>query len=325
MIDMKIGIVGSGINGSYLAWRLSEKHKVTLFEKRKTVGKEVCSGLVSKRIWNFIPENNKIVEHMIDEISLNFRKKKYVLDINPKMLVLDRIKQDQYILSLARENGVDVKLETEVKRVFQVKKMKPQLSTKNNTYEFDYIIGCDGNFSVVRESLGIRAPKTRLGIYTLVNKKSDSNRVETYPTENGFCWKIPRKNKIEYGVLEKPEVAKKTFEKFCRIRRIKPRKVKSYVVPSGLVESQKGKIALCGDAIGLTKPWSGGGVIWGLVACDILIKNFPNFVRYEEEVNKQFGSKMLVSRIFEKTGRFMANNFHYLIPKNIYFDGDWLF
>ena len=35
---MKIGIVGAGINGTYLAWKLSKEHDVTLFEKKKKIG-----------------------------------------------------------------------------------------------------------------------------------------------------------------------------------------------------------------------------------------------------------------------------------------------
>ena len=34
---MKIGIVGAGINGTYLAWKLSKDHDVILFEKKKKI------------------------------------------------------------------------------------------------------------------------------------------------------------------------------------------------------------------------------------------------------------------------------------------------
>lgn len=325
MIDMKVGIVGAGINGTYLAWRLAQEHDVTLFEKRKNVGKRVCSGLVSERLWKFIPKSKNVLQHKIDKIMLHFPKDNVLLDLYPDMLVLDRMRLDKYVLSLAEKAGAEIMLDTEVKKVFQVKKMKPQVSTSKGIFEFDYILGCDGYFSVVRKSLGIKAPKNRLGIYTYINKKSDSKIVDVYPSENGFGWKIPRKTKIEYGVLEKTESAKKKFNSLCKRMKVKPKKIYSYVVPYGMTEVRKGRIALCGDVIGLTKPWSGGGVIWSLIADDILVKHFPNFVKYEDGLRRYFEAKIFFSKIIEKTGRYMATNLPQLTPKEVYFDGDWVF
>ncbi|WP_114242040.1 FAD-dependent oxidoreductase, partial [Acinetobacter baumannii] len=35
---MKIAIIGSGISGLYAAWRLSEQHQVTVYEKNNYFG-----------------------------------------------------------------------------------------------------------------------------------------------------------------------------------------------------------------------------------------------------------------------------------------------
>ena len=57
---MKVAIVGAGINGLYLAWKLSGMgHEVSVFEKRNKIGKEVCSGLFSERILDFFPQSEK--------------------------------------------------------------------------------------------------------------------------------------------------------------------------------------------------------------------------------------------------------------------------
>jgi len=325
MISMKIGIVGCGINGSYLSWKLSKEHDVVVFEKKKTLGKDVCSGLVSERLWNFIPKSKKLIKNRIDELVIHFPKKDVKLKFFPKMFVLNRKNLDNYVVSLARKNGAEIYVNSEVKRVYHVKGMRPQVSVSGKIFEFDYLIGCDGYFSVVRKSLGIKAPKFRLGIYTYVNKRTKSNTVDVYPTKDGFCWKIPRKTKIEYGILEKSNVAKKIFSKFCGTRRIKPKKTYSYVVPHGLIKPQKGRIALCGDVIGLTKPWSGGGIIWSLIADDILLKSFPNLTKYEERLLDYFEPKIFFSGMSDKVVRFFANTFPSLLPKETYFDGDWIF
>jgi digeranylgeranylglycerophospholipid reductase len=322
---MKIGIVGAGINGTYLAWKLSKEHDVTLFEKKKKIGKNVCSGLVSARLWNFVPKSKKLILNTIDEAVLHFPKKDVNFKFFPRMLVLNRKSLDTYIASLAEKNGAEIILGTEVKKIYHVKGMRPQISVAGKVYEFDYLIGSDGYFSVVRKSIGIKAPEYRLGIYTYVNKKSDSNKVDIYPLDDGFLWIIPRKRNVEYGVLARLNVARKVFNDFCKRKKVKPRKVYSYVVPRGLIRAEMGRIALCGDVIGLTKPWSGGGILWSLTADDILIKSFPNFKKYNDKLDDYFEPKIFFSKLIEKVGRFVGNNIPRLAPSELYFDGDWIF
>jgi len=322
---VKIGIIGCGINGAYLAWRLSEEHDVTVFEKRREIGKEVCSGLVSERLWDFIPKNNKIIQNIIKEIIVHFPKKNIVLKLYPEMMVLNRILLDKYVAELARKNGAKILLSSEVEKVFYVKNVKPQISVSREIFEFDYLIGCDGYSSLTRKVIGINEPDYRLGIFTYVSKKNKSNKINVYALRNGFSWIIPRGSKTEYGVLEKVNIAKNEFQKFCKTKRIKPRKIYSHIIPEGLVQASKRRVVLCGDAIGLTKPWSAGGIIWGLMADEILVNNFPNFKKYNTKLRKFFEPKIFFFKITEKIGRYLGKNLPYLLQKEVLFDSDWIF
>lgn len=322
---MRVGIVGCGINGAYLAWRLSERHDVIVFEKKRKIGKEICSGLVSERLWDFIPKNNKIVQNRIEKMILHFPKKDVTLDLYPPILVLNRKLLDRYVAGLAERNGAKIFLNSEVKKVFFFKNAKPHVLISKEIFGFDYLIGCDGYSSITRKTLGISDPTCRLGIYTYVNKRDISKKTDVYPLKNGFAWRIPRGSKIEYGVIENIDISKMKFLNFCKRKKIKIRKIYSHVIPEGLVEASKKRIALCGDAIGLTKPWSAGGIIWGLTADNILIKNFPNFKKYNEKLKDYFEPKMFFSKIIESLGRFIGNNIPSLALEEIYFDGDWIF
>ncbi|MFH0928956.1 MAG: NAD(P)-binding protein [Candidatus Aenigmatarchaeota archaeon] len=322
---MRIGIVGCGINGSYLAWKLSKEHDVTVFEKKKKIGKDVCSGLVSERIWNFIPKSEKLIVNVIKEAVLHFSKKDVHLKFYPDMLVLKRKPLDKYVASMAQEAGAKIMLGSEIKRVYNVRGMKPQVKVGGKVHEFDRLIGADGYFSVVRKSVGIRDPKYRLGIYTYVNKKADSQSVDIYPTRNGFSWVIPRKKNLEYGILEEPSVARKMFNSFCKSKRIRPKRIHSYVVPTDLTDAERGKVALCGDVIGLTKPWSGGGILWSMKADDILVKNFPDFRKYDRDLRHYFEPKILFSNFAQWLGKGVANRVPFLAPKEVSFDSDWIF
>jgi flavin-dependent dehydrogenase len=98
----------------------------------------------------------------------------------------------------------------------------------------------------------------------------------------------------------------------------------SKLIPQGLLIPKNTYITLCGDAAGLTKPWSGGGVIWGLKAADILIKTFPDFLAYRKEVLNFFTSKIIIGKIATKAGYFMGFKTPFLMPKKIKIESDFL-
>lgn len=322
---MKVGIVGCGINGAYLAWKLSKWNEVEVFEKNSIIGEKPCSELISERVWNFVPKRNDLIINEIEYMIIHFSKKDIKLKFYPKMLVVDRKQLANYIVELAKRNGAKINLNSEVKRVFYIKNKKPQISVSGNVYEFDYLIGSDGYNSMVRKSVGIKDPLCILGIYTRIKKKPKNKIIDVCPLKNGISWVIPRKNEVEYGVYEKADNAKTEFNNFCKRMRIKPKEIYSQLIPSRLTKMHKDRIALIGDAVGLTKPWSYGGIIWGLIADNILIDNFPKFSKYEEEVKDYFEPKIFYSKIALFAGKFLANNLSFLAPSEIWFDGDWVF
>ncbi|OGI12539.1 hypothetical protein A3K64_01380 [Candidatus Micrarchaeota archaeon RBG_16_36_9] len=324
MSPVRVGVIGCSINGSYLAWKLSKNYDVTIFEKNKIIGEKPCSGLVSERIWDFVPRNDRLIENKIDEAIVHFIKKDIKLKFHPRMLALNRKALDKYVSNLSIKNGAKILLGNEVKKVYIIKNKKPQVLA-DKLYEFDYLIGCDGFNSILRKALGIKNPKFKLGIYTNVTRKNKANKVDVYPSKNGFGWIIPRGSHIEYGFLEEIDKAKDNFSRFCKSKRIKPQKIYSHIIPEGLVKAGEGRVALCGDSIGLTKPISGGGIIWGLTACNILVRDFPNFKRYNEDIKKFFEPKLFFSRIGNRTSRFLGYNLGSVLPKEIWFDGDFLY
>ncbi|MDD5416487.1 MAG: NAD(P)-binding protein, partial [Candidatus Aenigmarchaeota archaeon] len=207
---MKVGIVGCGIAGGYLAYRLSKYHDVTVFEHKKKIGKKACSGLVSERLWDFIPKNEKLVKHRIRKIIIHFPKKDIELIMDPAMMVLDHDKLDQYVASLGKAKILLNKHVTDVSG--------RTIKADGKEYDFDYIIGADGPMSIVRKSINGKTPKFLLGafVYDKNDKDKKSNIVETWPLKNGFAWKIPRGDKVEYGVMEDPKIAMRELKKIYK-------------------------------------------------------------------------------------------------------------
>ena len=322
---MKIGIVGCGINGAYLAWKLSKGNEVEVFEKNNMIGEKPCSELISERIWKYVPKRNDLIRNTINELIVHFPKKDMRLKFYPKMVVVDRKQLANYIVDLAKQSGAKINLNSEVKRVFYIKKKKPQISVSGKVIEFDYLIGCDGYNSIVRRSIGIKDPLCILGVYTRIKKKLKNNFIDVYPLKNGLSWIIPRKDDVEYGVYERIDIAKNEFNNFCKRMKIKPKEIYSHLIHSRLTKMQKERIALCGDAIGLTKPWSYGGIIWGLIAGDMLINSFPDFTEYEDKVKEYFEPKIFYSKTAVFASKFLGSKLSFLAPDEIWFDGDWVF
>jgi flavin-dependent dehydrogenase len=312
---MKVAVVGGGPIGSYIAWRLGERGiEVTLFEKRKTPQKP-CSGLFSRRILNFFPLPKKFVENEITNVKIIFPKKEVEIEFDPPLLAVNRKEFDKYLFRAASKHAKIV--HGEVERVSK----DGRVFLQGKSEKFDYIIACDGAFSIVRRSLGIPDPEFFLGMQFFTNEKSRDTTAFTWPTSNGFFWKIPRGKRTEYGIMEKPVGAKEKLFSFCKKLKVRPEKIEGAVIPVGLRTSPYERIFLCGDAAGLCKPWSGGGVIWGLTAAEILLENFPNLKKATLEVKKKFDSKIRFSKFIASIVRKRS----YFIPRKVKIDTDWLF
>jgi flavin-dependent dehydrogenase len=308
---MKVAIIGCGITGAYLAWRLRGLgHEVTIFEKRAEIGKVVCSGLISERLWQFIPENKELIEHSIEGANVHFPKWTGRLKFRQRMLLMSHAELDRYVAKLAENSGVKIILNHKIERL-------PE--------GFDRIIGTDGALSVTRKLLELKEPHFRAGLQFFVNEKNSDGVVDTWPTANGFFWKIPRGSRVEYGIMEEQRVARGMLDEFCERLGVKIEGLQAWPIPSGMIVSNNPTVTLCGgDSCGLTKPWSGGGVIWSLTAANILLRNFPDFDKYHKELRRFFGWQLFKTRATTTLGYILGNYAPWALPKEREIDSDFI-
>jgi len=307
---MKIAIIGGGISGLYLAWKLSEKkHDITVFERKKEISNNACSGLFSQRILEFIPESSKLIQNKIDHVVLHFPKKTVKVEFSRDFFVMSHSELDRLVADLAQKAGAKIILNSNISSI-------PK--------GYDRIIGCDGANSFVRKSLGLSDPRYRLGILGFLDKPCSKNYVETWPCKNGFIWKIPRGKETEYGILADLKQAKPILDEFLNKNNIVLKRVESKIVPQGFILPSNPLITLCGDATGLTKPWSGGGVIWGLSEAEILLKTFPDFLKYKKMTRRFFIPKIILSKTAVKLVYFLGFRMPWLLLKKTRMESDFL-
>ena len=281
-------------------------------KKKEKIGKKVCSGLFSERVLEFIPQSQKLIQNQIERALISWGplpKKTLTIRFSKRLLVMNHFELDNLVAELAENSGAKIILNHPVSSL---------------PAEFERIIGCDGPNSTVRKLLGLSEPSYRLAIQGFISKRDSSPHVETWPQKQGFIWKIPRGKETEYGIISNFREAKTLFENFLNKNNLQLERIQSSIVPQGFIIPKNSSTTLCGDAAGLTKPWSGGGVIWGLWAAEILLKNFPDFLKYQKEMKKTFLPKIIFSKIATKIVYFLGFNSPWLLPKNIKIESDFL-
>lgn len=303
---MQVAIIGAGINGLYLGWKLSLMgHKITVFERKEGIGNKACSGLFSERILEYIPESRGLIKNKIDYTLVNFPKKTIKINFTKQFLVMSHFQLDKLVADLAQKSDVKIILNNNINEI---------------PIGFDKIIGCDGPISFARKSLNLPNPKYRLGIlgYVVDDCRQQAcvrqSSTTTWPVKNGFIWKIPRGENTEYGIIADPFEAKTLFDDFLKKNNIILENIQAKLVPQGLIIPDNNDITLCGDAVGLTKPWSGGGALWQLELADILIKNFPDFKKYRKEAKQKFSSRLFTSNLATRLVYFLGFNIPWFLP-----------
>ena len=310
---MRTAIIGGGIVGLYLAQKLSLKSEVFLFEKKIKLGEKACSCLVSERIFDFLPEAKNFVENKINFCTFYFPKKEIKLEFKKNFFAISRKKLENFLLEDLKKRGV---------KIFLGKKIEIE-NFREIEKDFDRIIGADGAHSVVRKYLGKKPKNFVVGIKSILEKKDFSNFAKVWPTKEGFLWQIPRGDKIEYGIIEKGKRAKKLFDSFKEKLGLSFEKENLAPILIDYFLPKTEKITLCGEAAGMVKPWSGGGIIWGLKGAQILIENFPDFLKYKAKADSFFKKQIFISKIAKSFVYFFGFKLPFFLFKKFSFDGDF--
>jgi flavin-dependent dehydrogenase len=286
-------IVGGGVAGLYAASLLKNK-KALLLEEHENLGPRRCSGFISGRLKKFFDLPPGIVEREIFQANLRCREACFEFGLNS--LVVDKEKFERFLLSRAKKNA-----EVKHEQAKSIKKMNSFITvhTQKGSYNTKYIIGCDGANSLVRRTFLANSPKKYyFGEFAYSDEKPSDSYEVYFDSEYSdlFAWKAPRRGATEYGLIAKKGLKayrERFFSKHC------PKNIteKGYgVIPTGLGPCSFERGILIGNAASQTKPLTGGGVIFSLIAAQIAAKELnkpnPNFLGYEKRCKKIFGREV---------------------------------
>lgn len=309
-------IVGAGPVGSHLAQKISEEDlDVLIIERSEEVGKPLaCSGHVSPDIWDFVPEGskqrleqNKIRGarfHTENGSEFPFYKNETV------SYVIDRVELDKLKAEEAEKSGADIHLGENVEEVIENEKSVTVVTDKDK-YEAKMVAGCDGASSKVRDEVDLPEPDHFYqGILCFSDEDDSQDFVDVFlEVPEFFAWRIPRGDSVEYGAaVPRGEEPMKWLNQITDryIDREDQKNLCAGAIPINPAEKVTSeRVFLVGDAAGQTKPFTGGGILYGMrcaeAAADKIYFEEPETLEsYEKEWRNQIGADIRLGGFIEK-------------------------
>jgi electron-transferring-flavoprotein dehydrogenase len=276
-------VVGVGPAGARFARRAAEAgYDVVAFEKG-TVGTPLaCSGHVSTDIWDHVPDGAKsrLLQNRV--YGANFRvggpnARAYPFYKREEVSnVVDRVELDRTLAECARDAGADVRERHTVTGI-EERRDRVELTVSAGgetlTVEAKMVAGCDGPVSRVRRAVGLPEPAETLhGVLAFDDAPDDGDFVDVHLTvPRFFAWRIPRGDAgVEYGLAAPPGAeVNEMFDALTAAYGVETDRFCSGAIPIGPPDRvATRRVFLVGDAAAQTKPFTGGGILYGMTAAD---------------------------------------------------------
>ncbi|MFB6254366.1 MAG: geranylgeranyl reductase family protein [Halobacteriaceae archaeon] len=313
-------VVGIGPAGARFARRAAQNgHSVIAFEKGEIGTPLACSGHVSMDIWDYVPESAKDSLFQNDIYGARFHPNGvnssgylfYRDDVISN--AIDRISLDKILAEKAADAGAEIRSHhtvTNIQELDNEVKLQVRHKSETKTFRAKMVAGCDGPRSRARDALGLPDPQEFLhGVLGFAEEPDHQDYVDVHLTvPTFFAWRIPRGDAgVEYGLAMPPgnDVADR-FSSFLDGYNATIGERCSGLIPIGppsQITSSRG--FLIGDAAGQTKPFTGGGILYGMTAADYAANTIdpdtPQTIReYESTWRSDFTSEIFLGRLIRK-------------------------
>lgn len=283
-------IVGAGAVGCYLGRILGEQE---IWELRESAFEKTCGGLFSKNIKDLKVDLSESLENEVKGARFFSPNDSFEVKTNEtQAFVVDRFKLQKTLIQDAENE-----------------KCRIEWSRPWRGQEDNLIMGCDGAYSEVMQSCGIK--RNYFNCYqvecTLMNK-IDPDFVELHFgsfAPGFFGWLIPvdeKKVRIGLGCTEgNPKQHFESFKNKFHIAKIIKEQAALIPIYDGQKTVFKNKV-LVGDAAGQVKATSGGGVVFGLKCAEELKKAIDrkDLNRYDLSWRTKYGNDLKTHLMIRK-------------------------
>jgi len=284
----KVGIVGAGVGGSYLAYLLSKKGIDTVIFDPRAPHEKLCGGGVTPKAMAVFPllqelpcPRNEIRDIKI--ISPSGRMA--TVELKKPLAIFNRMDLDYSLLTMALEFGAHFR--GELVRGVVRERNHWNIFTEQGVYESEILVGADGAVSRTRKMLGVwtKKPDFFLALECFLDITGNSATFTFFHDFKGYLWAFPRVDKTGVGIMCRYETAKgidilkDMLRHYIEIHfpgHLKGVSFRGAVIPVFSAEKFLGQRicsenwALIGDAASFVDPISGEGIYYALYSADIL-------------------------------------------------------
>jgi len=298
-------IVGAGPIGGYLARKLVEKElSVLILEEHSEIGRPFqCAGLVNPKAMASVD----LLDTVLTPIwgARIYSPEGTLVEIGQKDKVrtwsVCRKLFDEAVVIQSIKSGADIWLSSKpINLKIEENKVEIEISTPDGIKNLNtkVICGADGAHSWVRRTLKMGRPKeTMIGMQIEVTGyNGKSGKLDMYTgsdiSPGFFAWVIPSGETARVGVWSQTKyIGEKSCEDLLNelmrnsrwAHKFKDcKEVGRFVgsVPSGILKNTTStRVALFGDAAGICKPTTGGGIGPGFAHIDLIVDDFANLIR----------------------------------------------
>lgn len=278
-----VAVIGAGPVGSRTAGLIAKRgYKVAIIEKNAEIGLPVrCTGLVSSRLTDIVsdlPDN--VILNRVSRARFHATSSWFELESKRPFYVVDRERLDKFLFLRARQAGASADtgiLFKDFERTAGKDEDFLTLHTSKGKVQARLLVGADGPLSTVAAAAGLERPANMLtGLQMTVQGEFDPDAVElvfsSELTPDFFGWVVPLSEKqARIGVAAKQNALArlKTLVEKRAGGIVKAEEVKPDVagkINFGLMERTSAeRVMVVGDAACQVKPFSGGGVVYGLL------------------------------------------------------------
>jgi flavin-dependent dehydrogenase len=308
-------IVGAGIAGQNCAKNLINTDlSVLLVESNPNFQNKSCAGGLTDKDKKYI--SPKYYKEKTQKGCVVWKNEK-ILTNRPVITPISRSKYlEEGIKEISKSSNIQVLIPNKVINVND-KYIEIENGQK---ISFDYLVGADGTFSIVRKYLGLKKKRLWIGMQysTLNSGKKDVSEIHLEKDTTGYYWIFPRGSYCSVGIwtlLEgtPPNKAKGKLDKFLIQNKLtkKANTLSSAVVNSAYRGYKFGNIYLAGDAAGLTPGLTGEGIYPALLSGRVIAQSI---------LQKKKDSKEIIKHLLNKyTMDMFANLLNKRLSRKIFF------